>query len=440
MRQNKNKSQIQTSSQASNRFILQVPNQNYQQDFIFIINGEKFQTNKIIAYLSIVILKHHQYDPTIGKYSISTNHKGDFQLILSLSSFNTKNINETEIQFISEIIENLGIEKINVNHPILKINLDDVFDSISLHEKSSFFYSKQLLFEIDFLSEHFYELDESHKKKLLELNKETIAKIISNKKLSLKTEDELLKFVNVLYTKNKEFSQFFEYVHFTYVSNEVMNEFISIFDIDYLTHGAWNQLAERLMEAKEKEMEGNIRYKKLNVKKKENCESKKTIEIPKLSNSLKGIFSYLNEHSNIKDEVEVKPSSYDHGSADLLLDIESQGNYYCTQNVPNSLICFEFKKYGLIPSNYTIKSVDGGPYLKSWVVEGSPDNNEWIKIDERSNCSHLNGAKKICTFPISQQNDKIFKSIRIRQTDLSWDNNHYVDINSIEFYGKLVID
>lgn len=87
-------------------------------------------------------------------------------MILSLSSFNTQNINETEIPFFSEIIENLGIEKININHPILKINLDNVFDNISLHEKSSFFYSKQLLFEINFLSEHFYELDESHKKKL----------------------------------------------------------------------------------------------------------------------------------------------------------------------------------------------------------------------------------------------------------------------------------
>lgn len=59
-----------------------VPFDNYQKNFTFIVNDEEFSTNKIIAdILSKKVSRNHLTDPTIDRYSIKTKNKGNFQTI-----------------------------------------------------------------------------------------------------------------------------------------------------------------------------------------------------------------------------------------------------------------------------------------------------------------------------------------------------------------------
>lgn len=130
------------------------------------------------------------------------------------------------------------------------------------------------------------------------------------------------------------------------------------------------------------------------------------------------------------------------GEIDQLLDIQNQSNYFYTQNEPNSWICFEFKKCRIIPSNYSIRSnsnESNSLHLKNWVIEGSVDGEVWTQIDEQINCNSLNGRYYVHTFPLKQsQLEQEFKYIRIRQTGFNWSNNQYLELCSVEFYGKLI--
>lgn len=416
--------------------ILQIPIQNYQKNFTFIVNGKKYETNIFVADLiSSKISKIHQADPTINEYFINTQSNGDFNNVLQLINFESKSITDEELPFVREIIEDLCTEKIDIN-----INIENQERSISnsiqlikIYEIFQFFYSTEYSKEIDFISEHFYELKEEELQELSELRYDTVVNIINNKKLSLDTEDQLIKFIIEKIKTNKEYSNLFEYVYFKNLSTESINEFLNSFDTEYLTVGLWNAISIRLKEELKNKECDTSRYKK------------RTKEVPFSNNELKGLFNYFRTQSNIDDEVKVTYSSYSNGDLKLLLDIENTTNHFFTQNIENSWVCFEFKKHNIIPSSYSIRSKNhspGGCHPKNWIIQGSVDGNTWIKVDEQKNCSYLNGKLLVHTFPIQNQienkKEQGFKYIRLQQTAPNFNNDNYLEFCSIEFYGIIV--
>lgn len=157
-----------------------------------------------------------------------------------------------------------------------------------------------------------------------------------------------------------------------------------------------------------------------------------------------GIFSFLQTYSNIKNEINITASSSLGGDLYNLLQYENKENCFYTTDAPNSWICFEFKNYKIIPSNYIIRSYNSNDHwhLKSWVIEGSNDNQSWIKLDEQQNNNFLKGAGRVHLFSISNNdfNQRKFKYIRIQQTGLNWFSSptDNLILNSIEFYGKII--
>ena len=54
---------------------------------------------------------------------------------------------------------------------------------------------------------------------------------------------------------------------------------------------------------------------------------------------------------------------------------------------------FDFKDHKIIPTDYTLKSNSSSANVqkpKSWVIEGSNDNNSWEVIDEQVNYNYYN--------------------------------------------------
>ena len=71
--------------------VLQVPLQNYREDFTFIVNVEEFPTTQLISdLLSPKIGQIHSIDPTFSKFAIETQNKGNFSHILQLINFQKK--------------------------------------------------------------------------------------------------------------------------------------------------------------------------------------------------------------------------------------------------------------------------------------------------------------------------------------------------------------
>lgn len=133
--------------------VLQVPFQNYEKDFTFIVNSKRFNTSSFVAdILSPTISKIHFNDPTMKEFSINTDIQGDFNHILNLLNFDSQEISEEEIPFIIEMIEFLGIEKVdlNIESDNEELTVDNIFQHIKKHQQHPQIYSSQLEKDVDF--------------------------------------------------------------------------------------------------------------------------------------------------------------------------------------------------------------------------------------------------------------------------------------------------
>ena len=86
--------------------ILSVPIDSYSKDFMFIVNGEEFQTTKIISdLLSPKISQIHKIDPTFDTYTILTRNRGNFSSFLRLINFSEETIPNNDLPFLLEILD-----------------------------------------------------------------------------------------------------------------------------------------------------------------------------------------------------------------------------------------------------------------------------------------------------------------------------------------------
>ena len=161
------------------------------------------------------------------------------------------------------------------------------------------------------------------------------------------------------------------------------------------------------------------------------------------SSQYHGIFNYLQTHSNIKNEVKITYSSNSANNVYCILEIDKIG-FFQSNNQPDPWVCFEFTNHTIIPSSYSIRSANWYKncyHPKSWVIEGSNDNSNWMNLDIQVNCSYLNEQNHVHTFSIRNRDRSEFRFIKMRLTDKSWcscsDNSRLV-FSSIEFYGKLI--
>ncbi|KAK8896115.1 hypothetical protein M9Y10_014006 [Tritrichomonas musculus] len=77
--------------------ISNVPIQTYG-NFTFIVNGEEFQTSRLISDLISPLICHiHAVDPAVYQFYFNTKNKGDFTTILNLVAFKRNEISYDEI-------------------------------------------------------------------------------------------------------------------------------------------------------------------------------------------------------------------------------------------------------------------------------------------------------------------------------------------------------
>lgn len=155
-----------------------------------------------------------------------------------------------------------------------------------------------------------------------------------------------------------------------------------------------------------------------------------------------GIFNFLMKKTggNIEYEVNITASHFRGSDVPKNVVLFDINNYFYSGNNVNEWICFEFKKYKVIPTNYSVKSYngDGNAKPKTWVIEGLASNGEWKTIDNQIDCPYLKGDFAYHTF--ATQNDHIeeFTSIRMRLTGPTWRNDHVFLLHSFELYGIIV--
>lgn len=426
--------------------ILNVPLDAYDKDFMFIVNNQEFKTSRLTAeLLSPKICQIHSIDPTFDQIDINTKEKGDFSEFLKLVKFEPTKLKINELEFIKEIIEFLEIDSIEIikADETNEITESNVFSLMQNHTKYRSFYADEIEKEIEFISGHFSELFETKKDELEQLDEQTLFDITKHEALLLKSEDQLLSFVNGLYLKNERYKFLYENVIFNNCSSSIIQEFINIFDLNDINSTIWKTLSIRLCCEIIIECDS-----KLNEKLYKDIEFKNTIDKSiqifeyKEGKEFDGIISSIakkcggNPHD--KGEIEVKSNCRNINEPKNLLDYDSD-NFYATYNIqPDACITFDFKDKLIEISKYSIKSTlhdSNKGQIKNWVIEISSDGKQWTKIDEHSNYSGLNERGAIKTFNV--QPNQFSRFFRFRHTGEYWGPNWALKFNSIEIFGKL---
>ena len=305
--------------------------------------------------------------------------------------------------------------------------------------------------EIDFISSHFFELCEKESFNLSSLSESTLVRIFNNIKLKLNDEDQLLNFINFLYSSNEKYGFLYEFVHFENVSAYSMTKFLEIYNINDINNATWNRISNRLKCDVKNNIQNNEKERYSKSSKQDEKEHKKddiSKSFPYSEDKLfQGIINFLNTKSGGKIENEIsftstRTSSYEYYNPQNVAKFKDKTRHFESQNTPNSWICFDFKDHEVIPMNYTIRTVAGWGinhvHPKNWVIEGSEDNNSWLILDNQSNNSQLNGPDVVHTFKIKNYDSKKFRFIRMRQTGVNWRNDHYLAFDSFEIYGKII--
>ena len=119
--------------------IKDIPFDQYDQDFTFIVNGKEYKTSRIVAdFLSPTVRKLHSVDGTIAHFTITTKEQSgtfDFSSILSLMSFGARDLSPEEARAFFEVMMKLGNKKESVKlAPAFSgdITVDSVFDRIKM--------------------------------------------------------------------------------------------------------------------------------------------------------------------------------------------------------------------------------------------------------------------------------------------------------------------
>lgn len=435
------------SIQLSTSSILHIQLDKYEKDFLFIVNGQEFVTSTFIAeLLSPKISSLRLFDSTLNSYRIKTNSNGNFQKFLDLHKFEPISFSSSESLFFTEIAMQLGLESIDFGEARSSLTIENAIGQL---KQDLFFSTKEIQEDIDFISKHFHELLLSQKSKLCDLSIDTLEAILSNNNLVLLTEDELLQFVNELYSNSKEYSVLYSYVQFDHIEQmQLINNFIQVFDINDLNQSIWERISVRFKQETTVNSPNSNKTRYIPVENELKTE-KITASLQTMplnlsvlysGNNWTGIFDYFRRESNIDEEVRITASSIGMGNLKHVIQPNNNTAIFSTTNEADSWICFEFLNHKINVQKYTIRSNPnriGFNHLRNWQIEGSNNNAFWTVIDNVRYNKALNGPNFVNTFSVSNENNQTFKYIRILQPGSNWSNNHTLSLNCIEFYGLI---
>jgi hypothetical protein len=277
--------------------------------------------------------------------------------------------------------------------------------------------------EIEFVASYFHELKEEDFENLRELKCETIEGIVSSDKLQLSDEDSLVEFISSL---GEEKSNLYDYVECHYLSVEGIDKFVEgISNREFGESPVWSSICRRLRcEVVDRKLMSS-RY---------NCFESYDYKVPvEFNGIICGLTKRCGGNVHEKGVVEITSSSEGRHKPCQLADYGWQ-DYWYSNDVPNSWVCFDFKKMSICLNHYTLKSADHPYFLLQWELEGSNDKQTWTSLDRR-NTRELAGKYLVKTFECEKVN--FYRFIRLRQTGPNSVGLHCLLLSNIEFFGDV---
>lgn len=330
----------------------------YDKDFVFIVNGKEYETSRFVAdLLSPTIRKLHYTDQTQNKFYIDTKQQPQedyFEDFLKLANFERKQIESTRIVPFSEYFYELGniYEYIKLRRGMIKeYNLDNIYEQLTIiskiiiNENQSEQLSKIFKEMIDFCSANFEELD---KEKLKKLEPFILESILCNPKLVVNNEETVLNFVLNKYEEDQQ-NNLIEFILIKNLSLEGLHNFVDKINLSDINIKTWHNICDRFFDEciqSADKLSGRRYIKRIQNKE----ESKiKTFESSEGQETFNGIMRYLskktggNIHDNGNIQITSNSINYSDQKPQNSVDFDNDSNHYCSKDLENSNICFDFK-------------------------------------------------------------------------------------------------
>ena len=448
-----------------------IPTSLLDNDFCFIIDSQKYYCNRVqAAFISPVVAQVLQSDPLCSSYTIFTNPKNNpklendqqtlnFDLFIKLMNGKPITIDQNNAEYLILIGKQLGnselVEYITSQLPSIvpPLTTKNAIKRLLIRNSLNLDIEK----EMTFIAQNFVEF---YEQELIQLSPSILLSLLSDTpSLRIHSESWLLNVINMIISLGgddyKCLYPCIKYENLTPDEFELFIEKISFEDID---EPLWRSLkscfAIRYEETKRNEKDYNENHEtdakdnqSNNAKQKKPRKRETNISTtikPSKSENMKGIFHYL---SNVFDTKEVStivtvtssPFNPQYPPQNVIDRADNDMVYFESNNEPNSWISFDFKDLKISLSHYALKTwfwPENFQHLRSWVVEGSDNGEDWTELDQRTNTNDLNDSLAFRRFKCSM--NLYCRYIRIRSIDTDHSGSSLLILNAIEFYGRLI--
>jgi hypothetical protein len=401
-------------------------------DFTLRLRGQKVECSRFeAAFISPRITAILLQDPTIDEYEIEfeldSAQEFDSECVKSLISLarnGSFEVTESNFDFVKRIATSLGNSELceSLGEFISEggaVDASNVVERLSLYEVLGVSRSN----ELDYLSSHLYELEGTV---LKGLSHEHLKTVFESQQLHISSEDWLLDFILEL---GSDYFDLLGCVRTEYLSQPAMSRLLDSISREEFDDELWKSLCRRLLLFVPSNPLPDSRF--------------VGVGFPlDPSQPFKGIISHLSAEcgGNVHTHgiVSITASSTCRNACHQVVDYDWK-NYWCTDNVANSWIQFDFKSRRISPTHYTIRS-DGSGYnhLLTWSLDGSNDGTSWTPLDRRDT-NDLNGNYVVKSYDCqsNQSPSSGFRFVRLTQTGADSSGSNYLLLGNLEFFGKM---
>jgi hypothetical protein len=400
-------------------------------DFTFVVGSECHKCPLLIAcFLSPHISSIVVSDPTVREFHVQTcdigSHFTEFLSLVYGSSITLTGDNRNFFRSLSSELGNREFVEFVLGDDAA---IDNVLDRLEHHLTSQEPY--EFAPEIEFCAAHFFELDRSQ---LIHSSFPVLDAIVSHDSLQVTTEDLLYEIIRDRFCEDFGFSELFQFIQFEYLSIESIRSFCDLINnsFEVLTPGLIYALSHRLsLPVSPIAPNDRVAVQSLHFSFRSGY-------------PLDGVIRYLtrlcNGHVHDCGIVSITESGVhgpDFGSRHIADFDETGTTPFISQDKPQSWVCYDFKTRELKPTHYTVRTRQdqNHHHLRSWVLEGSVDDELWKPLDSRESDATLNGQGAMATFAVTGAD--FVRKIRLRQVGKNTNNSNHLVMSAFELFGEV---
>ena len=405
----------------------------YEKDFVFVVGGVEYRCCRCQAIVvSGLVRRLLASDCCVSRVCLKVNDDmGGFKDVMDLMHGGKISITQANMSFLEACARELENDELldSIMSFYLKddISMSNVLDRIRIKTGCHSDYKS----ELDFLAQHFFQLDIEI---LRHLSVSNLELLLTNPLLKLESEDQLYDVILSLIQENgDDYRVLFRYVEFVFLSQLKRNEFLELVFPDLVDITVWESVRSMVLHSNRPDineiMTKATRY---------------TLTFTSDQGAFMGICRYLedkccgNPHEKGIIRITTTAQHCERNHPEQLIDSGRDGFTWFSRNEPNSFLQFDFQSIRVCLSQYSIRSDGYGVgHLMSWVIEVSDDGLKWETIDQKQKTRDLNGQFIVKTYEITKQSERFVRFVRLRQTGKNSDNQNHLRLSRIEFFGKI---